>query len=253
MNELENKRVFLICTNSFERSQHYSDWIKKHINHALVFIAIDGSDVLFRMDNYPPDVLILDADLPKKTGLEIVGMVLKSDKLKGASFIITSSLPDQEHFVDDVVIGRVQFLTEMHDEKRFNQCIVKALNQLATGMNNEYRLSFLAADEVLFQEGDVAQSVFIVKRGELVVSKGQGSTQVILGKVKVGEFVGEMAHFNNEPRSATVRATTDCELIEIPRGSLDTLLFTKPSWSKALISNLSARLRTSNDALTSED
>lgn len=249
MSQQEDKRVFLICTSGPQRSELYANVIKNHITNTMVFIAQDGPDALFKMGNCPPHVVILDAELPRLSGYEIIDYILADKKLNETHFIITSAIPDKEQFVNEVVTGQVQFLNELHNEKRLNQCLVRALNSVMRGEQYEYRLKFLAPNEVLFKEGEEAFSVFIVKRGELVAIKGEASSPVTLGRVQAGEFVGEMAHFNSEPRSATVKAVSDCELIEIPRDTLDSVLFTKPAWSKALVANLSTRLKNSNEAL----
>jgi CRP/FNR family cyclic AMP-dependent transcriptional regulator len=44
-----------------------------------------------------------------------------------------------------------------------------------------------------------------------------------------------------------VKALSDCELIEIPIGTLDTVLFSKPAWARALMMTLSKRLKRSNE------
>ena len=184
--------------------------------------------------------------LPKLNAIELVTKVFANSKISEVSVIIVSEIPDQEHFVDQVVTGQIQFLTDDKDENSFVSSLTKGLNRLVDQKDFSYRLKFLAPDEILFQDGDVAQSVYIVKRGELIAFKGKGYSQVILGKISPGEFVGEMAHFNSEPRSATVQAVGDCELIEIPMGTLDMVLFSKPAWSRALVATLSRRLKKSN-------
>jgi CRP-like cAMP-binding protein len=107
----------------------------------------------------------------------------------------------------------------------------------------------VAPNEFLFKEGEIAKHVFIVKRGRLRAMKGRGEKQITLGEIGAGEFVGEMAHINHEPRSASVQALEDCELIEIPFGSLDMVLFSRPAWSQALVLTLSKRLKSTNAAL----
>ena len=57
------------------------------------------------------------------------------------------------------------------------------------------------------------------------------------------KFGARKIGINHEPRFATVTAAKDCELIEIPFGTLDIVLFTKPAWAKALVMTLSKRLR----------
>jgi CRP-like cAMP-binding protein len=72
--------------------------------------------------------------------------------------------------------------------------------------------------------------------------------KVILGNVESGEFVGEMAYINNEPRSATIEATSNAQLIEVPIELVDKILYKRPAWSKALMQTLSKRLKNANKA-----
>lgn len=245
----DEKRLFVVASADPQRIEYISQMITKHINNSLVFAAADGFEAIFKMENAPPHVLIADTPLPKLTPMEVATKILHHPKLNETSVIIVSPIPDQEHFVDQVVTCQVQFLTNIHDEMLLSTCLTKALNRLADDRNFAYRLRFLATEEILFREGDEAKSVFIVKRGEMQAIKGSDSDAKVLGRVQIGEFVGEMAHINGEPRSATVKAVTDCELIEIPMGTLDTVLFTKPAWSKALVSTLSRRLKRTNESL----
>jgi CRP-like cAMP-binding protein len=164
--------------------------------------------------------------------------------------MILLALPPANHiFVDELVSGRVQFMHKLDDDQELDSRINKALNRMTHRSHSEYTLHFVAPQEYLFREGEKAQHVFIVKRGRLRALKGRGEAQVVLGEIGVGEFVGEMAHINHEPRSASVMALEDCELIEIPFGSLDLVLFSRPAWAHALVVTLSKRLRNSNDAL----
>lgn len=250
---LTEKRVFLIATVLLESAKAYSDIINKHIPNALIFAAHDGFDALSKADNYPPHVFIIDPLLPKRSGIEIAQIILGNEKFNSTAIIFVSELPEAHTFVDEVVTGRVQYLVESKDETKLNRCIANALNFLVDDVNREYKLCFMTPNEILFREGDEAKSVYIVRRGKLEALVGPIEKGNVLGQIQAGEFVGEMAHINGEPRSATVRALSDCELIEIPRGGIDTVLFSKPAWSKALITTLSKRLKSSNQALTTEE
>jgi CheY-like chemotaxis protein len=243
----EEKKVFVIASGYPDRVEHLTSLVNQHIRNALIFAAGDGIEALFKMENSPPHVLIADIDLPKLNALDLTDKVLRHPKLGGTSIIIVSPIPDKEHFVDQVVTGQIQFLTDIRDDRLPTTCFTKALNRLVDQNDFTYRLRFLAPDDVLFKEGEEATSVFIVRSGELHAFKSFGSAIRVLGQIQKGEFVGEMAHFNDEPRSATVKALSDCELIEIPFGTLDTVLFSKPAWSKALMSTLSKRLKRSNE------
>lgn len=244
---IQSKRVFLVVSADEARRIRYTAWIERHITAATVFTAQDGSDALFKLENVPAQVLITEIDLPKVSGLEVVTNSFRHRSVEELSVIIVSPLPDREHFVDDVVRGRVQFLTDIEDEKKFGSCLAKALNRLSLSKDNEYSLHFLAPNQMLFREGDLASSVFFVKSGKLRAFIRSSDQEILLGEIGPGEFVGEMAHINQEPRSASVRSIDDCELIEIPCGTLDLILFSKPAWSQALLRTLSKRLKRTND------
>jgi CRP-like cAMP-binding protein len=62
-----------------------------------------------------------------------------------------------------------------------------------------------------------------------------------------------MAYINGEPRSANVKATKDCELVEIPIHLLDHVLFMKPAWAKALMKTLSRRIKNANSSAGTDE
>jgi CRP-like cAMP-binding protein len=107
-------------------------------------------------------------------------------------------------------------------------------------------MKLLAPGEKLFRQGDPADLAYLVKSGLLRAYRMQDGKTLTLGDINPGEFVGEMAYINSEPRSADVEAVENCELIEIPLGTFDSLLFSKPTWSMALMKTLSKRLKTAN-------
>lgn len=251
MTSLDERRIFVVATASAQRAKFYSHVIQKHISNSVIYVANTGMDAIFKMGNTPPHVLITDSELPKHSGNEIATWLLKKETSHLTAIIIVSPIPDHQNFVDEVVVGCVQYLTDAGNETALTQCLTRALNFLSQENTQEYRLRFLSPQEVLFKMGEAATSVYIVRKGELEAFVDQGPQIHLLGKVQVGEFVGEMAHLNEAPRSATVRALTDCELIEIPTGKLDLVLFSKPAWSKALIQTLSKRLKKTNESIVS--
>ena len=104
----------------------------------------------------------------------------------------------------------------------------------------------LEAEKILIKEGEHSNSMYWVQSGQLVVVKKRGNEEVILGHIFSGELVGEISFLDKEARSATVRAMTDCELIEIPQETLDKLFGTQPKWLEILVKTLAERLRKAN-------
>lgn len=218
--------------------------------NSVIYTANDGTEALFKSVNAPPQVLLADMDLPKLDAIKLVTEIFSRPNLQQCSVVIMAPIPDQEHFVDKVLSGQVQFVTNLLDNDILMTALTRAINRPKDGPGPSYKLKILTKGEILFVEGEVAKCVYIVRNGELQAFKGMGPQTNILGNITHGEFVGEMAIISGEPRSATVQALTDCELIEIPMDSLDTVLFSKPVWAKALMTTLSKRLKNTNNALS---
>ena len=75
------------------------------------------------------------------------------------------------------------------------------------------RPQLFAAGEAVVREGDQGSSMYVVSRGEAVVTLTRADGEV--ARLREGAFFGEMSLLTGEPRTATVTAVTDCELLEI--------------------------------------
>ncbi|MGE3608211.1 MAG: Crp/Fnr family transcriptional regulator [Bacteriovoracaceae bacterium] len=107
----------------------------------------------------------------------------------------------------------------------------------------------LEPEQILIKEGERSDHMYWLQQGQLIVVKRKGSEEVTLGHVCSGELVGELSFLDGEPRSATVRAVTACELIEIPRDFFDSIFKGQPRWLETLVKTLAERLRKANSRI----
>jgi len=84
------------------------------------------------------------------------------------------------------------------------------------------------AGDTLFSQGDAGDSVHLIRRGSVTVSRRIGGRDVVLSYVASGNYVGEMALLTNAPRSATVRAAVATETIKIDGQAFVRLLDSDP-------------------------
>lgn len=91
--------------------------------------------------------------------------------------------------------------------------------------------------------------MYWVQSGTLVVTKKRGKDDIVLGHINSGELVGEISFLDQEPRSATVKAVSDCELIEIPRETIEGIYSVQPKWLEILVKTLAERLRKANSRI----
>lgn len=111
------------------------------------------------------------------------------------------------------------------------------------------RVRILKEGEVLFRAGEKADSMYIVRTGSLKVYFLKGTEEVQLAQLADGAVVGEMAFFDQKPRSAHVKALAQTEITEITRDDFDKLLTQIPKWLVTMLQSLSGRLRTTNEKL----
>ncbi|MFW9835220.1 MAG: cyclic nucleotide-binding domain-containing protein, partial [Candidatus Thorarchaeota archaeon] len=76
-----------------------------------------------------------------------------------------------------------------------------------------------------------------------VLKKGRGKSEVEITRLREGEVAGVMSLFEQEPRSATLRAEGAVTLWEIDQETFQRLLDTEPAISKALLTVMSRYLR----------
>lgn len=104
--------------------------------------------------------------------------------------------------------------------------------------------------DTLFQEGEVSYHFYILQSGEVeVLKKTADGNNLYLATVSEGSSVGEFAHIDKKPRSATVRAVTSVKAILVSQEAYIQLLEDLPQWATAMIEGLVSRLRESNEQL----
>lgn len=101
----------------------------------------------------------------------------------------------------------------------------------------------LPAGQELFAEGDPGDRAYVIEKGELEVVKTSGGRPVLLAVRKPGEVIGEIALLEDTPRTATVRARSDAQLLAINQEQFDRLIEHSPSAARVLFSTVLARYR----------
>jgi len=97
----------------------------------------------------------------------------------------------------------------------------------------------LEKGEVLFNQGDEPNGLFILLSGELSVTlKPTEDKAVDILSINPTEYIGEFGLIDGEPRSATVYATTDSELAFFSQKSFEALIKDQKDLVGVIISNL---------------
>ena len=104
-----------------------------------------------------------------------------------------------------------------------------------------------APGQVIFTEGDSGDGLYLVRDGQVQISTWvKQDERRVLSQLGPGDFFGEMAVVDSEPRSATAMAHTEAELCFIPRDKMLKMLESSPGLAITLIREFSLRLREFN-------
>ena len=111
--------------------------------------------------------------------------------------------------------------------------------ELFRGANKVLKIS---RGQTLFREGDVGTTMFVLLSGSADVLVGS----TVVGVIRPGSIVGEMALVDDERRSATVRMRTPCEVVALSKSDFDRLLQERPDFARYVLKMVVDRLRRAN-------
>ena len=103
--------------------------------------------------------------------------------------------------------------------------------------------------ETLFRAGDVGSELYVVLDGEVRIHLDSNGTEVTLARQGPNSVLGEMAVFDDQPRSASAEATVETTVRVLRRDRLQAIVHEHPEVLLEFVKNLSQRIRHMNDEL----
>jgi len=105
-------------------------------------------------------------------------------------------------------------------------------------------------NSVIVFADDPGDALFVVAAGQVkVVLGGEDGREVILAVLGPGDFFGELALIDDQPRSAHVIAMEDARLLVLRRGDFQRALEAYPRIALGMLRALARRLRRADDAI----
>ena len=116
------------------------------------------------------------------------------------------------------------------------------------GLGREY-----ADGEVVCRQGEVGSCMYQVQAGEVDVVHEEAGVETSLGRLRAGDIIGEMAIFDRQPRSATVRAAGPARLLTLDKRAFLRQIAEDPSLAFRILGQMSERIRALNAELARVD
>ncbi len=101
---------------------------------------------------------------------------------------------------------------------------------------------FFPAGTVLFEQGQGGSEMYVVCSGRVEIVRQVRGRETVLAVLPPGEFFGEMAIINNQPRSATARTPEDSRLLVIDGQTFESMIRSNTEIAVRMIKKLAGRL-----------
>jgi CRP/FNR family cyclic AMP-dependent transcriptional regulator len=125
----------------------------------------------------------------------------------------------------------------------------KAKSKAAAAGAKKSGIKTFKPGDILFNEKDAAESLYIIQRGQirLYIPKGRGFVEICI--LRAGEVIGEMGYFDEKSRrrSCSAAAIVTTEVVEISYNAFEKTMQGLNPWFKTIINTLAERLRKTND------
>ena len=112
------------------------------------------------------------------------------------------------------------------------------------------RTATFPSDAKIVEMGESGLSLFVILEGHVRVLYPARSADFELARLGPGDFFGEMALLNDKPRSATVQAVEDVELLVLAQDDFRNVLLESPTVALQLIESLSIRIRSADEHIS---
>ncbi|WP_373974834.1 Crp/Fnr family transcriptional regulator [Chitinibacter sp. SCUT-21] len=104
------------------------------------------------------------------------------------------------------------------------------------------------AKQVVLAQGERSDEMYAVIHGRLKVMRSNTEgRELTLAILEAGEVFGELAMLDGGPRTATIEALEDCELLVLQRATVDQYLNAHPLVMRSMIQTLCERLRSADE------
>lgn len=112
---------------------------------------------------------------------------------------------------------------------------------------------FFPEGKLIIEEGEFGNIAFLIQSGSVAVFSEDSGRRVDLAVFEAGQIFGELALVHDGPRTASVEAAEDCNLIVITRDTLEDKLSRSDRTVRAIVEMLTQRITTTSHSLVRRD
>ncbi len=97
--------------------------------------------------------------------------------------------------------------------------------------------------EIIVRQGEVGDCMYVIQEGEVDILCDENGEEIHIATRHAGDFIGEMAIFDRDVRSATVRAKGQVRILTVDKKNFMSRIHEDPSLAFRVVETMSHRLR----------
>ena len=97
--------------------------------------------------------------------------------------------------------------------------------------------------DVICRQGERGDRMYVIQAGRASVIHEEGGFEAVVGELGAGDIFGEMAIFDHQPRSATVRANGKARVLTLDKKAFLSHVHEDPSLAYRVLEEMSQRIR----------
>lgn len=206
-----------------------------------VITAPNGKIGIDKAKQHIPDVIICDIMMPEVDGYGVLEAVASDETTNKIPFIFLSAKTEHKEIRKGMDLGADDYLTKPFEEEellnaiesRMAKAIILSktssdantddeqfsnLNQLKNYFCDEGVLHYVKKDEVIYNQGDHSNSLFLVLKGVVKThSTNANGKELITSLYKADDFLGFNSFDDNIPYTESATAVETCEIVEVSK------------------------------------
>lgn len=237
-------KVIYFADKDIELIKRIGKQLEENFPEFEIVGMIKLEDVEDELKNNPPMVMIIDIELAPEDSMRGFFEKLRNNELyKKLPVVVTGPRMLLEQ--NSILIDRFE-LEIVPKSIRVPYMMAVISSGIRQASTIQSRLIELKSEDYLFREGEKGDTIYVLREGQLDVVKLLDGKEVQIGHISDQQMIGELAYLEKKLRTASVRARTDCKILELQLGDVDQFLEMQPYWLKLMLTTLVDRVRESN-------
>lgn len=105
--------------------------------------------------------------------------------------------------------------------------------------------------ELICRQGEAGDQLYVIQAGRVKIFREEGGLEIPVGDLRTGDVFGEMAIFDRQPRSATVRAAGRARILTLDKRAFLRQVHEDPTLAYRILEEMSKRIRRLDQELSS--